>query len=111
MRGSRTPGILFSVYIRQTRVREVEAAVFVDAVDVGGSGDVECADADEGEVVEVEEPGDERELVFGNSGAGLQEAPFGAVLVGPRSPALVSVVLLVVGLVVGGVALVLDAGT
>ena len=87
------PWILFPVYDRETVIRDVVSAVFVDGVDVGRGGDVEGFAADGFGEGEVDETADEGEDGFGDAGAGLQEAPLGAVLVGPGAPGLGEVVL------------------
>ena len=68
--------------MREPRRADVEAAVFVDGGDGGGSGDVEGRRADLGHVGEREGAGDEGGKVRGLPGAGLQVAPLGAVSVG-----------------------------
>jgi hypothetical protein len=80
MGSSWPPGVPFSVDDGETGVGDVEAAVFVDGGYVGRRSDVECVFADEGFVGEVVGAGDEGELVGGDAGAGLKEAPLSAVL-------------------------------
>ena len=103
------PGILLAVYDRETVVRDMVAAVLVDGVDVGRGGDVEGFAADGFGEGQVDEAADEREDAGRDAGAGLQEAPLGAVLVGPGAPGLREVVLRVEGGVVRVVAAV-DVG-
>ena len=85
VRGCRAPGVPLAIEERQTRVGDVISAVFVDALDVGRRGAVEGVAADEGRVFEIDGAADERNLVLGNAGSGLQVAPFGAVLVCPAA--------------------------
>lgn len=106
-RRHRPPGVGFTADDGQAVVGDVVPTVFVDGVDVGWGGDAEGVFADEGFVGEVEEAGDEGELVFGDAGAGLEVAPLGAVLVGPGAPGLGEVVLGVEGGVVVAEALIL----
>ena len=94
------PRILFPVYDGEPVVRDMVSAVLVDGVDVGRGGDVEGFAADGFGEGEVDEAADEREDGLGHAGAGLQEAPLGAVLVGPGAPGLGEVVLGVEGCVV-----------
>ena len=100
------PRILLAVNECEAGVADAVAAVCVDGCGVGGRGDVEGVAADEGFVVEGDGAGDEGELGCGDGGAGLEEAPLGAVLVGPAAPGLGKVGLGVEGCVVGGVAFV-----
>jgi hypothetical protein len=80
MGSSWSPRVPFAVDDGETGVGDAEAAVFVDGGYVGGRGDVECVFTDEGFVGEVVGAGDEWELVGGDAGAGLEEAPLCAVL-------------------------------
>ena len=101
---SSAPGILFSVDDGETVIRDMVATVLVRKLEVWRGGDVEGFAADDGGEGEIDEAADEREDGFGHAGAGLQEAPLGAVLVGPGAPALGEVVLRVEGCVVRVVA-------
>jgi hypothetical protein len=107
-----SPGVPFSVDDGETGIGNVEATVFVDGGYVGGRGDVKCVFADEGFVGDVVGAGNEWELICGDAGAGLEEAPLCAILIigeleesgrqksvyliWPRSPVLSDVVLFVV---------------
>ena len=109
MRRRPAPRILLPVDDGQPIVRDAVAAVLVDGVDVRRGGDVEGVAADGFREGEVDQAADEREDGARDAGAGLQEAPLGAVLVGPGAPGLRQVVLRVEGGVVGVVAAV-DVG-
>ena len=98
------PRVIFAVEEGEFVVADGVAAVGVDGGGVGGCGDVEGVAADDGFVGEGEGAGDEGELGLGDGGAGLEEAPLTAVLVGPASPGLGDVVQGVEGCVVRGVA-------
>jgi hypothetical protein len=76
--GGRAPGVLLAVDHGQPRVGDGEAAVLVDGVGVGRRGDVEGVDADDTLVLQGVGAGDERQLVLGYAGSGLEEAPFRA---------------------------------
>ena len=101
-----SPWILFPIDECESGIADIVAAVGVYDGDVRGSGDVEGVAADDGFVVEGDGAGDEGELGLGDVGAGLEEAPLAAVLIGPASPGLSNVVLGVEGGVVCGVAFV-----
>lgn len=106
-----TPRVPFAVEEGEAGVGDVVAAVLVDAFHVGWGGDVETVAADQRAVFEVDGAAYEGALVGGDPGAGLQVAPFGAVLVGPAAPGLlVEGVLLVEGCVAVGEAFVLGLG-
>ena len=98
------PRVIFAVEKGESVVADGVAAIGVDGGGVGGRGDVEGVAADDGFVGEGEGAGDEGKLVLGDGGAGLEEAPLAAVLVGPASPGLGDVVQGVEGSVVRGVA-------
>ena len=106
MRRGSSPGIRLAVDDGETAVFDIVAAVFIDDGDVGGGGDAEGVAADDFLVVEADGAGDQREHALRDAGAGLEEAPLAAVLVGPGAPGLSDVGLGVEGLVVGGEALV-----
>jgi hypothetical protein len=72
------PWVLLAVDDGQAWVRDVEASVAVDAVYVRRRGDVEGLDACDAHVLQSAGAGDQRELVLGSTGAGLEEAPFRA---------------------------------
>lgn len=95
MRRRGPPWILLTVYKCKARIRDFVAAVFVDCRQVGRRSDVECEIADGGAVRDVDGAGDEGQLGGGSAGAGLEVAPLGAVLVGPRTPGLGDVALCV----------------
>ena len=99
-----SPRVIFAVEKGEFVVVDGVAAVCVDGGGVGGSGDVEGVAADDSLVWEGDGAGDEGELVLGDRGACLEEAPLAAVLVGPASPGLGDVVHGVEGSVVRGVA-------
>ena len=98
------PRVIFAVEKGEFIVADGVAAICVDDGGVGGCGDVEGFAADDGFVGEGDGAGDEGELVLGDGGAGLEEAPLAAVLVGPASPGLGDVIQGVEGSVVRGVA-------
>ena len=102
-----SPRIIFAVNECQAVVGDVVPSVLVDDVCVRGCGDVEGFPADDLRKVEVDEARDERELGFRHATAGLKEAPLRAVLIWPAAPGLREVVLLIIGAVVRGPALVL----
>ena len=98
------PRVIFAVEKGEFVVVDGVAAVGVDGGSVGGCGDVEGVAADDGFVGEGDGARDEGELVFGDGGAWLEEAPLAAVLVRPASPSLSDVVQGVESSVVRGVA-------
>ena len=79
-------------------------AVFVYRVNIGWASDIECFHAYGFGKGEVNKAGDEGEYGFWHAGAGLEEAPLRAVLVGPGAPGLAKVVLRIESGVVGVVA-------
>jgi hypothetical protein len=75
MRSCRSPGIELPVYDSEARVRDVKPSILVDGGGVWRSRDIESFYTDYGFVGESIGTRYQREDVFGNTRAGLQESP------------------------------------
>lgn len=126
------PRIRLSVNNRKSRIVDFEATMLIDDLNIGWCVDVEGVATDNAQVVEVDDAGDQRQLVRGHATTGLEKAPstrtnkpvslprpmlhlhsphcihnsLSAVLVRPAPPLLGDIVLLVKGRIVAREALI-----